>query len=230
MAVRSAFALGLHREESMEVFQHEERLVRKNLWRTLFILDRFLSACLGRPTAISEEDCSAFGTPETATTSPMGVCAEATHLEALDVAVKSCQVIGMTLKRVYSKRKISTAVGQEIVARLETWIEELPRSLQWRRLIDERVDYNHGIAILHVNILHCHSVMLLTRPFFLCLLNKAAVGLEGQNSKPSRPSLKMETFAQTCLEASQHILVLAQTVMDNKYLPQCNPFIMYVSS
>ncbi|KAJ3576961.1 hypothetical protein NPX13_g3545 [Xylaria arbuscula] len=217
MAVRSAFALGLHREESMEVFHDEDRLVRKNLWRTLFILDRFLSACLGRPTAISEEDCSAFGAPDTTNTTPMGICADTTHLEALDVSVKSCQVIGMTLKRIYSKRKISTAVGQEIVARLETWNADLPRSLHWRRLIDERVDANHGIAILHVNLLHCHSVMLLTRPFFLCLLNKAAVGLEGRNSKPSRPSLKMETFAQTCLEASQHTLVLAQTVLDNKH-------------
>ncbi|KAI1363682.1 fungal-specific transcription factor domain-containing protein [Xylaria arbuscula] len=227
MAVRSAFALGLHREESMEVFHEEDRLVRKNLWRTLFILDRFLSACLGRPTAISEEDCSAFGAPDTTNAAPMGICADTTHLEALDVAVKICQVIGLTLKRIYSKRKISTAVGQEIVARLETWNADLPRSLHWRRLIDERVDANHGIAILHVNLLHCHSVMLLTRPFFLCLLNKAAVGLEGRNSKPSRPSLKMETFAQTCLEASQHTLVLAQTVLDNKYLPQCNPFVIH---
>ncbi|KAI0526254.1 fungal-specific transcription factor domain-containing protein [Xylaria bambusicola] len=227
MAVRSAFALGLHREESMEVFQQEDRLVRRNLWRTLFILDRFLSACLGRPTAISEEDCSAFGTPDDFTPSPMGICTDATHFEALDATVKSCQVIGMTLKRVYSKRKISTAVGQEIVARLETWITELPRSLHWRRLVDERVDSNHGIAILHVNLLHCHSVMLLTRPFFLCLLNKAAVGLQGQNFKPSRPSHKMEAFAQTCVEASQHTLVLAQTVLDNKYLPQCNPFVIH---
>ncbi|TGJ80315.1 hypothetical protein E0Z10_g8442 [Xylaria hypoxylon] len=36
----------------------------------------------------------------------------------------------------------------------------------------------------------------------------------------------MENFAQTCVEASQHILVMAQTVLDDKYLPQCNPFVM----
>ncbi|RWA14239.1 hypothetical protein EKO27_g880 [Xylaria grammica] len=142
MAIRSAFALGLHREESLEVFQLEERLVRKSLWKTLFILDRFLSACLGRPTAISEEDCSnsAFETPETATTSPVGMCTEATHSAALNAAFKS---------------------------------------------------------------------------------------LAGSNSKPSRPSHKMENFAQTCVEASQHILVLAQAVLDDKYLPQCNPFVIH---
>ncbi|KAI0535531.1 fungal-specific transcription factor domain-containing protein [Xylaria digitata] len=229
MAIRSAFALGLHREESLEVFQPEERLERKNLWRTLFILDRFLSACLGRPTAISEEDCShsIFENPGTTNTSPVDMCKETIHLAALNAAFKSCQVIGMTLKRIYSKKKISTAVGQEIAAHLETWNRELPQSLHWRRLIDGRVDSSRGIAILHINLLHCHSVMLLTRPFFLCLLNYCAVGLAGSNSKPSRPSHKMEDFAQTCVEASQHILVLAQAVLDAKYLPQCNPFVIH---
>ncbi|KAI1433592.1 fungal-specific transcription factor domain-containing protein [Xylaria sp. CBS 124048] len=227
MAVRSAFALGLHREESMEVFPHEECSVRKRLWRTLFILDRFLSACLGRPTAISEEDCSDIEFKTTPCSSPMDGRPESTHLAALEAAVKSCQVIGMTLKRVYSKRKISTIVGQEIAASLETWNKELPASLHWRRLISRNIDSTEGMAILHINLLHCHSVMLLTRPFFLCLLNKSAVGLVGSNSKPSRLSHKMENFAQTCVEASQHTLVLTQAVLDEKYLPQCDPFIIH---
>ncbi|KAI0202742.1 fungal-specific transcription factor domain-containing protein [Astrocystis sublimbata] len=229
MAVRSAFALGLHREESMEVFQPEDRIVRRNLWRTLFVLDRFISACLGRPTAISEEDCSksTFETPTTTASSAMSTRSEYTHLEALGAAVKTCKVIGMTLKRVYSKRKISTAVGQECAAELEAWSKDLPPSLHWRRLVNGPEDFTQGIAILHANLLHCHSVMLLTRPYFLCLLYKCAVGSGGSSSKSSRLGQKMETFAQTCVEASQHILVLAQTVLDAKYLPQCNPFVIH---
>ncbi|KAI1115926.1 fungal-specific transcription factor domain-containing protein [Nemania sp. NC0429] len=229
MAVRSGFALGLHREESMEVFQPEERLVRKNLWRTLFVLDRFLSACLGRPTAITEEDCSqsSFEAPRTAASSPKSVCPEMTHIAALEAAVKTCQVIGMTLKRVYSKRKISTAVGQEIAAHMRTWNRELPPTLHWRRLIDRSIDPAQGIAIFHVNLMHCHSVMLLTRPYFLCLLNKSAESLIANGSGPSRLTYRTENFAQTCVEASQHILVLTQAVLDDNYLPQCNPFVIH---
>ncbi|KAI8626934.1 hypothetical protein F5Y19DRAFT_195204 [Xylariaceae sp. FL1651] len=229
MAVRSAFALGLHRDESMIIFPNEEKLVRKNLWKSLFILDRFLAACLGRPTAVSEEDCSdsVFESTRTATSSPMSNCTEATHLAALEAAVKSCQVIGMTLKRVYSKRKISTAVAQEIANHLEIWNKELPRSLRWRRLMSGPIDPTQGIAILHTNLLHCHSVMLLTRPFFLYLLNKARVGLDGNSSKPSRLSQKMESFAQTCLESSQHTLAITQATLDRNYLPQCNPFVIH---
>lgn len=229
MAVRSGFALGLHREESMEVFQPEECVVRKNLWRTLFVFDRFLSACLGRPTAISEEDCSnsALEAPRTAASSPKSVRhPEVTHIAALGAAVKTCQVIGMTLKRVYSKRRISTAAGQELAAHMRTWNRELPPPLHWRRLIDESIEPTEGIAIFHVNLLHCHSVMLLTRPYFLCLLNKSAAGLIANSSGLSRLTHKMENFAQTCVEASQHILVLAQAVLDQNYLPQCNPFVM----
>ncbi|KAI0486659.1 fungal-specific transcription factor domain-containing protein [Xylaria cf. heliscus] len=228
MAVRTAFALGLHRDENMEVFQPEEYLVRRNLWKTLFILDRFLSACLGRPTAISEEDCSnsVFETPTIATSSPTSVCPESTHLAALEASVKTCKVIGMTLKRVYSKRKISTAVGQECATHLEAWNSELPPCLHWRRLVNRPDDFAQCIAILHTNLLHCHSVMLLTRPYFLCLLYKNTVGLVG-SSKPSRLSQKMENFAQTCVEASQHTLVLTQAALDAKYLPQCNPFVIH---
>lgn len=41
MAVRSAFALGLHREETLVIFNTEEQTLRRNLWRSLFVLDRF---------------------------------------------------------------------------------------------------------------------------------------------------------------------------------------------
>ncbi|KAI1335514.1 fungal-specific transcription factor domain-containing protein [Xylariaceae sp. FL0016] len=232
MAVRSAFALGLHRDESMVIFPPGECQVRKNLWRTLFVLDRFLAACLGRPTAIAEDDCSesAFEAPRTGPMdpqSPMINGGEATHLVALEAAVKSCRVIGYTLKKVYSKRKISTAVAQEIADHLEDWNRELHHELHWRRLIVGGIDPIRGISILHTNILHCHSVMLLTRPFFLYLLNKACEDLTGSTHRTPRLSHRMETFAQTCVEASQHTLILAQASLDGDYLPQCNPFVIH---
>ncbi|KAI0023273.1 fungal-specific transcription factor domain-containing protein [Xylariomycetidae sp. FL0641] len=239
MAARSAFALGLHREESMNaLFTPEEQRVRKNLWRTLFVLDRFLAACLGRPTAISEDDCSdnVFKEPSAGSTARRGSSAvdnaEATHMAALEAAVKSCRVIGLTLKKVYSKRKISTAVAQEIADHLEDWSGELHHALHWKRLIGSPLEPTQGIAILHTNLLHCHSVMLLTRPFFLYLIHKArgdcagAGTGSGHGHKPTRISQRMESFAKTCVEASQHTLVLTQAVLGGHYLPQCNPFVM----
>ncbi|KAI1812148.1 hypothetical protein GGS20DRAFT_587803 [Poronia punctata] len=229
MAIRSAFALGLHRDESLCVFHAEERVVRKNVWKTLYVLDRFLSACLGRPTAISEDDCShsIFEYSISATSSPLSMGTEATHMAALEAAVKSSKILGAILKGVYSNRKISTAVAQGIADSLDEWNKELPSALHWRRLINGPVDSTQGIAILHINLLHCHSVMLVSRPFFLFLLNKGRIGLDAKYSKAARVSTKMENFAQTCLQASQHTLFLTQAALDAKYLPQCNPFVIH---
>ncbi|KAI0388637.1 hypothetical protein F5Y17DRAFT_190133 [Xylariaceae sp. FL0594] len=230
MAVRSAFALGLHRDESLSVFGEPEKLVRKNLWKSLFILDRFVSACLGRPTAISEDDCSpcTFGFSESANGASADLGPERTHLAALETAVKSSQAIGVILKNIYSNRKVSTYEANEIAVSLKEWNKELPGCLHWRRLVNGGLDPSQGIAILHSNLLHCHSVILLSRPFFLYLLNQGRLGvMGGKYSKTPRACQKMEDFAQTCLQASQHTLALAQAVLDRKYLPQCNPFVIH---
>lgn len=230
MAVRSAFALGLHREEgSLVIFSEVERKARRNAWRTLFVLDRFLAASLGRPAAISEDDCSddALDAPEKFPgASGVGDEAEYINSAALDAALKTCHVIGTTLKKVYSKAKISTIVAQEIADQLKGWNESLHAALHWRQAMTRPVSPSHGVAILHVNLLHCHSIILLTRPFFLYILNKAREHHTGAAYKPSRLSQRMESFAQTCIEASQHTLAIAQAALDAKYLPQCNPFVM----
>ncbi|KAI2469250.1 fungal-specific transcription factor domain-containing protein [Annulohypoxylon bovei var. microspora] len=231
MAVRSAFAMGIHREESMVIFDEPERHIRRNVWRTLFVLDRFLAACLGRPITISEDDCSehaleaptGIGTDE----SMMGDDAQATNSIALDAAVKSCYMIGSTLKRVYSKRKVSTFVAQEIADHLEDWEQELHQNLHCRRIMDAPIDLSQAVAILHVNLLHCHSVLLLTRPFFLYLLKMGCDDLSRSTHKTAHVSARLEKFSQTCVEASQRTIIIAQAALEAQYLPQCNPFVIY---
>ncbi|RYO83974.1 hypothetical protein DL764_009389 [Monosporascus ibericus] len=157
MAVRSAFALGLHREESMVIFNETEVRVRKSLWKTLFILDRFLSACLGRPMGISDDDCSedAFKPPRQSTRSDDSLLNsenEGMGSIALQATVQTCHIIGMTLKK------------------------------------------EHHF---------------------------------GASDKPYRLSQRMESFAQICVEASQHTLELAKAALEAEYLPHCNPFAIH---
>ncbi len=215
----------------MVIFNGIEVRVRRNLWRSLFILDRFLSACLGRPMGISDDDCSQNALrPPVVNIRPSDSLldheTEAISSIAFNVTVQTCHIIGMTLKKVYSKRRISTALAQEIVNHLERWYQELHPSLHWGRILSSAVDRAHGVAILHTNLLHFHSVILLTRPFLLCLLTKAQEYHFGNSDKPYRLGQRMENFAQTCIEASQYTLVLAKAALDANYLPQCNPFVM----
>ncbi|ETS85784.1 hypothetical protein PFICI_03809 [Pestalotiopsis fici W106-1] len=224
MAVRSAFALGLHREENDcsfdRIFDQTLGKVRRNLWRTLYVLDRFLSASLGRPMAISDEDCSED--PLEAGEKPLESEDEKVNSAALYAAVRTSRVIGKTLKEVYSKRKISCAITQEIAKKLVDWNGALHTELHWQQAKNNNVPRSRRITILHVNLLQCHSIILLARPFFLYILK---VGM--MQGSQARLSQRMDGYAQTCVEAAQHSLAIAQAAMDGDYLPHCNPFVIY---
>jgi hypothetical protein len=133
-------------------------------------------------------------------------------------------MIGMILESVYSKRKISTKVAQEIANHGRGWPKILDPSLQFRQA--SSADAATGIAILHVNLLHCHSVILLTRPFFLFLMNKSDKEQDDPLQRNDRISSKMERFADACVIASTHSVALVQTALEGRYLPHRNPFVL----
>ena len=232
MAVRSAFALGLHREETMSIFSGDEQSVRRSLWRSLFVLDRFLAASLGRPTNIRESDCSGtaliVGESKFATQAPFSSSIIATSAGpdsfALEAAVHSCHAIGIILEKVYSQRKISTRLAQEIADECKNWNNYLNPSLNYRKAIPENPA--QGIAILHVNLLYCHSIVLLTRPFFLYVMNKIHQEPAKYGKRFGRHITKLDKFGEACVTSSTHSIALVQTALLNRYLPCRSPFVL----
>ncbi|KAH8800615.1 fungal-specific transcription factor domain-containing protein [Xylogone sp. PMI_703] len=177
MAVRSAFALGLHKEETLLIFSPPDQIVRRNLWRTLFILDRFLSASLGRPTAIHEDDYSEslLTAHEKLSHQEQDKLSAATYIRATDspglqACVRTCHIVGRILQKVYSNGKISTKLAQEIAEQCKGWEQALDPTLRSCQL--EVANASQGIAILHANMFYYHSIILLTRPFFVFLLSQ----------------------------------------------------------
>lgn len=231
MAVRSAFALGLHRQEAQRAVSAPQREIRQNLWKTLFVLDRFLSASLGRPTAISEDDCSETLLDASEVTSQSGdeeSREERIRAEGLNAVVRSAQAIGSILKRVYSKRKISTALAQEIAGQSRDWSAKLHSDLHWKH-VNKALSPGHGIAILHTNLFHCHTTILLTRPFFLFMIHKTqAARMSGEKTTSTKTRSKLEKYSQACVEASYNTILLVWRASQNNYLPQRNPFNLYV--
>ncbi|KAF2738844.1 hypothetical protein EJ04DRAFT_428441 [Polyplosphaeria fusca] len=234
MAARSAQALGLHREETMVIFSQEEQTARKNLWRSLFVLDRLQSCSLGRPTAISEDDCSGdtLRPPDPLDSSYNLNATSNTHDEpgtaALEAAVRSCSVIGLILRKVYQQRKITTRLAQEIADICKNWPRSLPGNLHWRQAAS--ASPSQGVAILHVNLFYCHSIILLTRPFFLYILNLETQRQLNQTTtgrRAPRPFLRMEKFSEACVIASTHTILLVQNAFDAGYLSRRNPAVIY---
>ncbi|CAG8955200.1 hypothetical protein HYFRA_00007216 [Hymenoscyphus fraxineus] len=225
MAVRSAFALGLHRAETHCIFDQEEQSVRRNLWRSLFILDRFLATSLGRPTAIRECDCSGdiLETAEYHTSQP-DANEEYTKSAGLKVSVRSCHVIGIVLEKVYSCRKVSTGLAQEIANECKSCPKMMEPTLHWRQARSAKP--SQGVAILHVNLFYCHSVILLTRPFLLYLMKKKHEDT-GNGSEMKCCRAKMKQFAESCVVASCHSIALVQVALEGGYLSRRNPFVIY---
>ncbi|TLD36989.1 fungal-specific transcription factor domain-containing protein [Venturia nashicola] len=239
MAIRSAYALGLHRDETLSIFCPEEQLNRQNVWRSLFVLDRFLSCSLGRPPGISEEDCGADMLKPRDTVSgpddysfmqafPGATKGSQIEMDSLEAGVRSCQVIGTMLRSIYQQRKVSTKLAQDIANVCWEWPKFLNPSLEWKNV--PTASPSMGIAIIHVNLLYCHSILLLSRPFFLFILNDRL-----QQTQPTienglrsqRNHAHMEKFTEACVISSSHTIKLVQLAYDAGYLPRRNPFITY---
>lgn len=234
MAARSALALGLHREETMVIFSPEEQIQRKDLWRSIFVVDRLLSCSLGRPTAISEDDCSGdtLHPPDGDYNHSWGFTPKTvydyneTGPPALEAAVRSCKVIGIILRKVYQRRKISTRLAQEISDICKKWPRALTPILQWRQAAT--ASPSQGVAILHVNLFYCHSIILLTRPFLLYILNKETQRQVDQpGNRGPRPFVRMERFSEACVIASVHTILLVQNAFEAGYLSRRNPAVIY---
>ena len=214
------------------IFSPEDRLSRKNLWRSIFVIDRLLSCSLGRPTAISQDDCSGDSLhPSGAHLDPP--CSQNMHNPAyneagpcaLEATVRSCSVISVILK-VYQQRNISTRRAQEIADICKAWAHALPDMLHWRQAAN--ASPSQGVAILHVNLFYCHSIILLTRPFLLHILNLDAQRQINQTATRSpRPYLRMERFSEACVIASTHTVMLVQHAFEAGCLSRRNPAVIY---
>ena len=224
MAARSAYSLGLHREETLTIFSPSEQHTRRQVWRSLFIMDRFLAVSLGRPPAIREGDCSgdALNPPPT---SPHPTPADMKFYHSgLEAGVRGCHILSIIIKDVYSKRKVSTKIAQDIAERCKVWPRTLPPALHWRQASPSNP--RQAILILHVNMLYCHAIILFTRPFFLYLLSAEMQRKHiNQNLEPRHG--KTEKFSEACVIAALHTISLIQTACEGGYLPMQNPFVIY---
>ncbi|KAH6610736.1 fungal specific transcription factor domain-containing [Trichoderma cornu-damae] len=199
---------------------------RRNLWRSLFVLDRFLATALGRPVAICEEDCSsdALDSPADPSLDP-AEGEDASRTVSLDSSVQISRSIGTMLKRVYSERKISTKLAQEIVDDCQLWAFNGHPSLAADDLVNGKAPIERAVPILHVQLLHYHSILLLSRPFFIDLLVKTRPTISNDVEPFHRTFSRSEKFSQACVAAATHSVTLVQAAFEAKYLPRRNPFI-----
>ncbi|KAH8174716.1 fungal specific transcription factor domain-containing protein [Sarocladium implicatum] len=157
IAVRAAYTVGIHRSEVNSRFGPEIHAQRDRLWKSLRIVDLYLSTSMGRPPATSDVDCSV---PYKAT-GPDG-------METYDLLNASVQILLITeriVEEIYSRKKISLQLTEGISVQLRewsaTWLQRLKRSepdATWN------IEYNGACQIMST---YYYAVMLVSRPFLM---------------------------------------------------------------
>jgi len=148
------------------------------------------------------------------------------YLAASEATFRSAHVIGLILRKVYRQRRISTRLAQELANECKQWPENLTPALHWRRASPN--NRRQAMAILHSNLAYCHSIILLSRPFFLYLLSSEVQRRNlGNGQQAPRIGTRMQKFSNACFIASIHTVALIQTAHEGRYLPGLNSPVTY---
>lgn len=165
IAARAAYSIGIHRTAVNARFGPEVQRQRDRLWKSLRVLDLFLSTSMGRPPATSDVDC----------TVPYREHDEAGH-EKFDLLNASAQiflVIEAVVVEVYSRRKISPRLTEGISRELRDWSS---RWLQRLKDVISRTSPGNlpGMANGACQILcsYYYAVILVSRPFLMVELHR----------------------------------------------------------
>ncbi|EKJ76602.1 hypothetical protein FPSE_03152 [Fusarium pseudograminearum CS3096] len=142
-AFEVAQSFGIHRgkEAEGERFSGTQSWIvsRRSVWRSLFVLDRFLAATLGRPLTFHQHTEESL---------------KLKKRTPLNFVVDACRIIDETVKVIYSGSEISMKKVLLGIGYLDL-------------LTDANVDPAHSVAQVRVDPLRFYADILLCRPFFL---------------------------------------------------------------
>jgi hypothetical protein len=206
--------------------------LRNNVWRTLYVMDCFISAMLGRPNGINSRDAAdSFADDDSVRNRDTfdGTLEE----DAFSASVRSSRLMGDVLSLVYAERKVSVKLAHFISNKFETWKNALPPALNWQNISLPNDDPPTTLAQLHVNLSYFHGIILLTRPF---LMQNILSHIRPSRNVQSPPSAGMiETrranvaqLSSACVRSALYSIDTVQSALLKRALPRRDPFVMSV--
>ena len=221
LAVRAAYALGIHRADINSVFAPAEYAERERAWKVLRVLDMFMSSSLGRPPATSE-------TRDTS--------AEPTYSASNDL----CSIFESTLSEVYLQRLVSLDTLERLSERHRLWAERCTAGLGLGGIpATEFVESpdggggggrepNIGLCLLKQS--YYGSIMLLARPSLVDAVSSAG-NLDGgncnSNSNSTHPSPSPSAMVHACVDSAVQTIGLLRGLLDaGARVPKRLPFVI----
>ncbi|CAO3681246.1 unnamed protein product [Rhizopus stolonifer] len=232
VGVRMAQHLGLHRSSDQWEIEEGEKQVRKRVWWSIYILDKWSAASTGKPQTILDEDCDETYAIEYASREEVMDHHEKDNYPSLDqhVAnkvkgdtipiyqpfvqlVKLSEILGKILQGLYTPlaKKHSEEHGSDAVVAylgkaLSDWRSALPPSLQHSINTTQRLNHQGKEPLLSMsNILHLSYytlLILLHRPF-----------IEKAGSSPG-----LQSSLNICTDSAVKIVEIAENMHYRDFL------------
>ncbi|PQE19408.1 fungal specific transcription factor domain protein [Rutstroemia sp. NJR-2017a BBW] len=226
VAVRAAYALGIHRHETNVAFVPQEGISRERAWKTLRVCDLFLSASMGRPPATSDTDCNI---PWTSVDQVAGRESQHVPSQVASAIFRICHVFERILIEVYSRRAVSLDLAGSISRQHREWTEALPRMLKIDGL-DEPVatrslGLSHRLGCGVVTMAYYYSIILLSRPFLTFKVCHNA-GNFSHGEAPSSSNTDLNTYADACVDSAIKGIDVAHETVYEQAMPQRQPFVI----
>jgi len=229
IAIRAAYALGLHRSDISSLFESRERRTRERVWKSLRVLDLFMSASLGRPPATSEVDGGNVSW-ETKGRVYEDIRMGALHSSAM---LRICFIFERILNEVYCRREVDVQLVNSISTQYRDWNMALDAGLDIDGLVEGGTEaVNMGlqqtIGLAHLKGAYYWSIILLTRPFLVFDVS-AKIEQDSENGKPTSPSKSSNadttTLSEACVDAALRSIEVAS---DLAHIPGCpkRPFMV----
>ncbi|CAG7981568.1 unnamed protein product [Penicillium nalgiovense] len=223
IALRAAYAVGIHRKDANALFCGRERRARERVWKSLRMMDLFLSASLGRPPATSDydydirEDALVLGESQHHLTAGQQVSA---------AVISLCRIFERILTDVYMKQVISINVAETISNQHRAWVRTLPTILKTQSERLENKSMENSLAAAHVFGSYYWSIILLTRPFLIYRVAQYVRGKPDSSSETRNGSSRISLFADACVYSALRGLDVADDLSHYTSLPRRLPFLI----
>lgn len=216
IAARAAYSIGVHRTEVNSRFGQAVHRQRDNLWKSLRVVDLFLSTSMGRPPATSDIDC---------TVSYRSLDDDGNEvLDLLNASVQILIIAETIVVEIYSRRKISLQLTEGISLQLrcwsDRWLQQLKDLITQSAATESEAQVSGACQVLST---YYYSVMLVSRPFLMYELYRRLSdppdgGAAGRAVIP--PSAKTK-LADACIDAASLMIdpvldLIEQNVLDHR--------------
>ena len=212
IAVHGAHALGIHQRDVSKLFKSDEYRVREHVWRSMRVLDVFLSGSLGRPLATAETRRMMEG--------------------SCSAVVSLCWITERILNKVYCRRLASMATVEEISKHHRGWVSRLPNGLTCDGILSTLsldADRKPNLGLCHLRCEYYVSIILLTRPFLLDTaaksLNDPETDEQSSSTRSSDPPLD-KVLLYACVDSAVRILETTRPLLRYDGLPKRLPFVV----